>query len=1016
MKSILPFFAVSLLLAPLVHAQVQNGTVSGSVQSSKGELLPGINVRIKHGTQGTATDANGHFSLAVKPQDTLVITGLGYNSQEIAVKNQRNLLVRLNDNTAALNEVIVVGYGTQKKSDLTGSITSINEAQFKKTPTVSLDNGLKGRAAGVQVSTTSGQPGGATSIRVRGSNSVNTGSEPLYVIDGFPVYNDNSAAAAGATVGPKLNALALINPNDIVSIEILKDASAAAVYGARGANGVVLITTRKGKEGPTRFDFNAFYGIQQVPKKLPLLNATDFANLVNDANGTQLYTPEQIKSFGEGTNWQDQIFRTAPEQNYQLTAAGGDAKTKYALSFNYFNQDGIVINSNFKRYATRFNLERQATSRLSFGTNLSIARTDANQALSATSGGEGTQGVIEEALAFNPILKVRNPDGTYVLQSDRGIPMGNPVATAKDLLNRSTTYRILGNVYANFKILDGLDFRTSAGADVINTKEKYYAPRTVLSGYNVNGQARVSSANSTSWLNENTLTYHHNFNDHALTVLGGFTVQKYNRETVTTAASGFVNDLQKADNLGAGAIIGSPVTNVDNWQLASFIGRINYAFKDKYLLTLTERVDGSSKFGTNNKFGYFPSGSVAWKLSEEDFIKQLHLFSELKIRASYGKIGNQEIASYQSLAGLSNMSYVIGDQVVKGYAPGNIPNGDLKWESTAQADLGLDAGFFNGRLNITADWYNKKTTDMLLFINVPWSTGFSSALQNIGSVQNRGVELGLNAAVIDKQFKWNVNLNIAANRNKVLSLGPVSQILTGEINGYLKISNPVVVQAGHPISSFFGYVSDGIFQTGDAISHSAQPTAVAGDRRYKDLNGDGKIDATDRKFLGNADPKFFGGMTHDFFYKGFDLSASFNWVYGNTILNSTRAELDLPTGQKNSSERVKYRWTPTNPSNSIPRASLNRSFLFSNAQLESGSYFRLGVLTLGYSLPARWLQAARIQQLRVYASALNLFTITHYTGYDPEGNQTGQGTILRGVDADTYPTPKAYMVGLNLNF
>ncbi|HEY0271851.1 MAG TPA: SusC/RagA family TonB-linked outer membrane protein, partial [Chitinophaga sp.] len=487
-------------------------------------------------------------------------------------------------------------------------------------------------------------------------------------------------------------------------------------------------------------------------------------------------------------------------------------------------------------------------------------------------------------------------------------------------------------------------------------------------------------------------------------------------QSETASATGFVNDLQKADNIGAGAIIGATSTNVNTWQLASFIGRINYAYNDKYLLTLTERVDGSSKFGTNNKFGYFPSGSVAWKLSEEDFIRQLHLFSELKLRASYGKIGNQEIASYQSLAGLSNMSYVIGDQVVKGYAPGNIPNSNLKWESTAQTDIGLDVGLFNGRLNLTADWYNKKTTDMLLLVNVPWSTGFSAALQNIGSVQNRGVELGINAAIIDKQFKWNVNFNMAANRNKVLSLGPVSQILTGEINGYLKISNPVVVQAGHPISSFYGYVSDGIFQTGDDIAHSAQPTAHPGDRRYKDLSGNGTIDASDRKFLGNADPKFFGGMTQDFFYKGFDLSATFNWVYGNTILNSTRAELDLPTGQKNSSERVKYRWTPTNPSNSIPRASLNRAFLFSNAQLESGSYFRLGVLTLGYTLPAGWLQAARIQKLRVYASALNLFTITHYTGYDPEGNQTGQDNILRGVDADTYPTPKVYMVGLNLNF
>ncbi|SEW42214.1 SusC/RagA family TonB-linked outer membrane protein [Chitinophaga arvensicola] len=1011
MKQIVALIGLGIAM-PLWSFGQQSPTISGTIRSARLEPLPGISIKVKHTGKGAITNGSGQYTLAATPQDTLLISGIGYQLLQVPVNGRTKIAIQLEEDATALGEVVVVGYGTQKKSDLTGSVTSISAEQFRKTPSVSLDNGLRGRAAGVQVTAASNQPGGVSTIRIRGNNSVNTGSEPLYVIDGFPVYNDNSGA--GASAGPKLNALSLINPNDIVSIEVLKDASAAAIYGARGANGVVLVTTKKGETGATKIEFNTYYGTQEAAKKLPLLNATEFAQLVNDANGTTVFTPQQIAAFGKGTDWQHEVLRKAPLQNYQLAASGGDARTKYAVSLNYYNQQGIIINSDFSRYSTRFNFERQATTRLSFGSNLTIARTNANQALSATGGGEGTIGVIGSALAFSPILPVYKADGTYVLENDRGIPMGNPVATAKELTNNSVNNRVLGNIYASYKILAGLEFRTSIGADILSTKEKYYAPRTTLRGYSLQGIGSASSANATSLLNENTLTYKKQIAKHSLTALAGFTVQQYQRDIVTSSASGFVNDLLGADNLGSGAIVNTPVTNVNTWSLASFIGRINYAWNNKYLLTLTARADGSSKFGANNKYGYFPSGSVAWKLSEEEFIKDLNVFHELKLRGSYGKTGNQEINSYQSLAGLSNMSYIIGDNVVKGYAPGNIPNKDLKWETTSQSDIGLDASFFRGRLTVTADAYYKKTTDMLLWVNVPWSTGFTSALQNIGSVENKGLELAVSALITDRKLRWNTTFNISANRNKVLSLGPIEQILTGEINGYLKISDPIVIRPGQPLNAFYGYVSDGIFQLKDDIAGSAQPTAKPGDRRYKDVLADGKLDAKDRQYIGNAQPKFFGGMTHDFAWNNFDLSASFNWVYGNTILNSTRAELDLPTGQKNSSARVKDRWTPTNPSNSIPRASLNRSFLFSDAQLEDGSYFRLGNLSLGYNLPRKWLQAAHLERLRVYVAAQNLFTITHYTGYDPETNQSGQDNILRGIDSDAYPSAKTYMVGINL--
>lgn len=1010
--------AATFAAAPNATAtrQKQDRTVSGVVKDQKGEPIPGINILIKNSVTGTSTDSQGKYSIKADGEAILVFSGIGFVTREVAVNNQSSVDISLQEDTRQLNELVVVGYGTQKKSDLTGSVSSISEAQFKKTPVASLDNGLRGRAAGVQVTSTSNQPGGATSIRIRGSNSVNTGSEPLYVIDGFPVFNDNAATAGGATVGPKLNALSLINPNDIVSIEVLKDASAAAIYGARGANGVVLVTTKKGQEGRMKIDINAYYGVQQVSKKLPLLNATEYAQLVNDANGKEIYTQEQIASFGKGTDWQDEIFRSAPVQNYQVTASGGDAKTKYSLSLNYFDQAGIIINSDFKRYSGRFNFEKQATSRLSLGANLSIANTNANQALSSTGGGEGTQGVIVSALDFNPILKPRNADGTYVLENDRGIPIGNPVATALELTNKSATTRFLGNVFAAYKIIDGLEFRTSIGADITSTGEKYYAPRTILAGSAAQGIGRVSTSNGTSWLNENTLTFNKTFGRHAITALAGFSAQKYTRNLLTSSASGFVNDLLGADNLESGAIIRTPVTNTNDWSLISYIGRINYGFNDKYLLTLTGRADGSSKFGNNNKYGFFPSGSVAWKLSEEEFIKDINAINELKLRLSYGRIGNQEINSYQSLAGLTGASYIIGDKVVKGFAPNNIPNPNLKWETTTQTDLGVDLGLFRNRLNLTFDAYYKKTTDMLLNINVPWSTGFASALQNIGSIENKGIELGIQAVVLDKDLKWNINFNVAANKNKVLDLGPVSQILTGEINGYLKISDPVVIVPGQPLNSFYGYVSDGIFQTGDDIAGGAQKTAVPGDRKYKDLNGDGVLDAKDRTFIGNAQPKFFGGFTNDFSYKGFDLSASFNYVVGNKILNSTRADLDLPTGQKNSSARVKDRWTPTNPSNTIPRATLNRAFLFSDAQIEDGSFLRLGSLSLGYNFPSSWVSKAGISNAKLYVSAQNLFVITKYTGFDPETNQSGQNNILRGIDSDSYPNSRSFLVGVNLSF
>lgn len=1026
MKKLLYFLLILTIITPFyTNGQNEpqptiNAIVKGRVEDSVTKVpLGNVSIQIKGVTNGTTTDDKGTFTLTTgqKLPFTLIITSVGYEAKEIIV-NGSPVNVLLKPSFNQLEDVVVVGYGTQKRKDLTGSISSVSEKEFQLIPKLSLDNGLKGLAAGVQVSSTSNQPGGAASIRLRGANSINTGSEPLYVIDGFPISNSNETVSGNATIGASLNALSLINPDDIETIQVLKDASATSIYGSRGANGVILITTKRGSVGKAFVTLNSYAGIQQVRKKLDLLNAAQYAALVNDANGTQVYTAQQIASFGKGTDWQNEIFRKAFQQSHQLSVSGGNAKTKYYGSLNYFDQDGIIINSDFRRYSARFNLESSVTDKLTVGWNLSIANTAANQAYTSSGGGEGTQGVVVSALDFSPILPVYYEDGSYVMQSDRGIPIGNPVATAKELTNQNISNRTLGNVYANLKIAKGLFFKSSFGGDILNSKEKFYAPRTVLMGYSVSGLARASSVNSTNWLTENTFTYTTVLGKHSINAVAGFTAQNSKTELLRASASGFVNDILKADNMAAGSLVNTPVTTYASWSLASFLARVNYNYEDRFLATVAVRRDGSSKFGVNNKFGYFPSGAIAWRASKENFIKNIGIFDDLKIRLSYGVTGNQEIGSYQSLATLTNTSYIIGDHVVKGFAPSNIPNPNLKWESTAQSDIGLDASFLKGHINFTFDAYYKKTKDMLLYVSVPYSTGFSSALQNIGSLQNKGLEFSINVSPLSESslLQWNIGFNISSNRNKVLSLGPISSILTGEINGYLKISNPIIIETGMALNSFYGYVSDGIFQLTDDIKSSAQPTAVPGDRKYKDIFVDGVLNANDRTYIGNANPKYFGGLSNSLQYKPFELNAVVNFVQGNSILNSTRADLDLPTGQKNSSARVANRWTPTNPSNEIPRANLSRQFLFSSAQIEDGSYLRLGTLTLAYNIAESFIRKIGVSKLRLYVTAVNLFTHTKYTGYDPEVNQFGQSNILRGIDSDAYPSAKTYLLGLNVTF
>jgi TonB-linked SusC/RagA family outer membrane protein len=990
--------------------------IKGRVITEEGQPLQGVSVTLKGSQVGTSTDANGNFSLTVdESATTLVFSYVGYVSREVTIKNQETLSIVLQAETKGLNEVVVVGYGTQKKSNLTGSVSSISENDIKSVAITSPDQALEGRAPGVQVTQNSSAPGGGTTIRIRGGNSIQGGNEPLYVIDGIPIYNDNGNS------GASLNGLSSIDPGDIASIEILKDASATAIYGSRGANGVVLITTKRGKSGQSNINFEMYQGIQNVRRKYPLLNATEFGKLVNDANtnvgSSPVYTQQQIDALGVGTDWQDEIFRTAPISNYYLSANGGDEKTQYAISGSYFKQDGIVLNSDFDRASFRLNLDRKLTSKLKVGNSLTFSHSVSNR--SSTDGFLGTPGqLISNTLQISPTVPVYNPDGSYTLQNISGGQLtDNPLALAKDSKNLINVNRVLGNVYGEYDIIPGLKLKVLVGVDGVFQKGSNYLPKSVLSGFQQGGLASISNTQSITWLNENTLTYDKEYNYiHHITVLAGYTQQAGRTEYNYAASRNFINDNLGYNNLGAGSVALSPISDVGTWGLTSYLGRINYGYKDKYLLTLTGRIDGSSRFGINNRYGFFPSGAAAWRLNKEDFINNLHIFSQLKLRASYGLTGNQEgIGNYPSLALLSVQNYVLGNAISSGVGPSQISNPDLKWESTAQTDVGLDMSFFENRLSVTVDAYLKRTKDLLLNIIIPGTSGYSNALKNIGKVENKGIELGINSQNIVSAFNWTTDFNIAFNKNTVLNIGGVSQIFAGQTANIAQNVSSGIIKVGEPLGSFYGYVTDGVFQTTDDIANSAQPNAKPGDRKYKDLNGDKKINDNDRTIIGTAQPKFVGGITNNFSYKGFELSVFLQGVYGNNILNANRFELEYLSGTTNQDRDVLNRWTPTNTNTDIPRASVNRpANVISTRQIEDGSYLRLKNIQLAYNLPAKTLKLAKIRSLKIYVSAQNYITWTKYSGYDPEVNRFGQDNVSQGFDYGSYPAAKTILFGLNV--
>ncbi|SDL12348.1 TonB-linked outer membrane protein, SusC/RagA family [Catalinimonas alkaloidigena] len=983
-------------------------TVSGTVTStSDGQGLPGVTVIVKGTAQGTTSDLDGKYQIQTTDNATLVFSSIGFTSQEIPVNGRATLDVALAEDTKQLNEVIVVGYGTQKKSDLTGSVASVSSEEIQAIPTPRPDQAIQGRVPGVQVATTSAHPGGTVQIRIRGGNSLQGSNNPLVVIDGM--------------LGGDLQ---LLNPNDIASVEVLKDASATAIYGSRGANGVIIVTTKQGQAGKVQIDVSSFYGWQQITKKLDMLNAQQHAELLL-ANPLRPYTPNDPASYGTGTDWQDQIFQVAPMQSYQLSASGGSEKTRFLVSGNFYDQDGVIKNSNFQRGTFRLNLTQTVNDRLRFGNNITYSRSVNN--LVKMNDGYGSQGspVTMSALRFSPLIAPYDADGTYSPSLLPGDQLDNPLLILSDRIDRRTRNYLLGNAFAEYKILNDLIYKLNFGYILDEDLSERYDSRRLQSALNA-GQATIANGRNTNWLLEHTLTYQHTFNQrHDLSGVAGFTAQGIRDVYNRTGGSGFPSDILTYKNLSLASTPLTPASNYTKQTLASFLGRINYSYDSRYLLTLSGRADGSSKFAANNKWAFFPSAALGWRISEEQFMQHIAAVSNLKVRLSYGITGSQAISPYQSLASFNLGSrYTLGTTTyTNGVQPGRVPNPDLKWETTGQTNVGFDLGLFNNRIDLTADYYDKKTYDLHYSKLLPTYTGYTSQVQNIGSMRNRGLELGLTTRNLIGPFTWTTSANISWNRNEVLELGDDTEFPLNASGGAMGagFSQTGIIRVGEPVGNFWGYVFDGIFQNEAEADALAQSGAKPGTVRYKDLNQDGKIDNDDKTIIGNALPQYVFGITNQFSYKGFDLSIFLQGVQGNDVLNLNRFYLESVGGSNNALATTLNYWRGEGTSNTIQAPGESPGEM-STRFVEDGSYVRLRNLVLGYNLPNTVSDKLHLRQLRVYVSAQNLFTWTNYTGYDPEVNSRGGSgstsseNLELGYDNGGYPGVKTYTVGLNLSF
>lgn len=1007
------------LMSPEAWGQ-ETVQVRGKVKTMEdNESLPGATVIEKGSTNGTITDADGNYTLNVQPGATLVFNFLGYVPEEVPIGDQTVIDIVLVQDIRQLQEVVVVGYGTVRKSDLTGSVASIKPDDMTAGgANLSVEQMIQGRVPGVNIQSKSGEPGGAISVQIRGASSITAGNQPLYVIDGIPFNLNSQITGSGSgfvgNQNPR-NPLNTINPNDIASIEILKDASATAIYGSRGSNGVVMITTKNGKSGGLSVNYGYAYSLQEISNTYELLDARQYQSILNDlieegALGTR------VEDFqGDGINWPELLYRDGTINEHNLSISGGNGNTDYYVSLSAFDQQGVLINSGLERYNLRLNLNTKLDEKFKLGLNLNSSFIK-DDFISNGTGVNENSGALYAAIYYDPTLtRVRDPfTGRFVLSDNQVID--NPLALANHERADQRTYRTFGSISAEYFVMPSLTAKLKIGGDVSSARRDVWVGPETLDGVATGGIGTILNRTSTYHIGEFTLNYNQNFGDHDVNAVAGVTYEEFNNFTNSAEGSGFLYPDLTTDALGSGAdsleFVGSGRSQS---KLNSLLGRVNYIYKNKYLLTLSGRVDGSSRFGPNNKIAFFPSAAVAWKLHEEAFLQGISPVSELKLRASYGAIGNQALPNNRFLTSFSPGDGAVFDNTIFGsIEPTRFANPDLKWESAVQMDIGIDFGLFDSRVQGTIDYYQRNTEDLLLDVPQPTSTGFALRTENLGKMENRGIELGLSGYVIDgKDLKWEVAANFTTLNNEVTDLGGVDAFFRGNLNF---VRGATIVDEGLPLFSYFGYQVDGVWQTDDDFSVT-KTNAQPGDWKYRDVNGDSVINSDDRVVLGDSFHDFTWGLTNTLSYKGLSLSVFIEAAHGAELLNQNLVNTFYPITFRNNRLAEPYlnRWTEDNPTNeysSFVRPGIGEGFQVNSRTVEDASYVRLQSIRLAYSLPLEKLGIDFFRSFDVYVIGQNLATWTDYSGVDPAANSFGNNNIP--MDFNAYPFARTYTLGVNV--
>lgn len=1037
------FFAVS------AFADAQQ-KVTGTVVDSNGQPIIGASVVVKGSSTGVVTDIDGNFSFAAEPGKTIEVTYVGFKPKTFKATD-KPMKIRLDEDSEMLDEVVAVGYGTVKKRDLTGAVSAIGADKLKDRSFGNALQSMAGQVSGVQITQSQGAPGMAPTVKVRGATSINAGTTPLYVIDGVPLEDDTnsgSGANGGSLQYSNHNPMNNINPNDIESIEVLKDAASAAIYGSRGANGVVLITTKSGKAGKTKVDLSYEFGFSQVNRRIDLMDAKQWMRYESAARENQWLTDvaknpslsrsskpakyvipsefsdsEWLERIGNGTDWQDVLYRTGVSHNVQASVSGGSEKTQFMMSLGYLNQKGVVITNDYTRLSGRLNLNHKVSSRLNVGMKLNFTRsTDSPQGLA------GKSDVVSLACQSDPIfplyvetgsLGFKDPTSMWNTFVKYGFQLWHPYSLTYEASKEVKTDNIIGTVFGEYKIIDGLTFKTSAGINSSDAHQEWYWNEGQNWGYSgwVAASGTYSTRRVDNWVWENTLNYNKTFNeDHNVTALVGYSMQDQMTTFSNLSGTGFPNDLVHTINAST-TQTGTSLKS--EWALISYLARATYSYKGKYLASASVRADGCSRFGSNNRWGYFPSVSAAWRISEEKFMQSTRgWLDNLKIRASYGVTGNNQIDDYAAIGLLTTSQYAVNGSLASGLYTKTMPSKDLKWEKTGQYDIGFDANLFGSRLNIGFDYYYSKTTDMLLSVPVPVLTGFTESQMNIGSVRNLGFELNLSSVNIrNKNFMWTTDFNISANRNKVLKLGNNDAPI--EVNTNSAISR---TEVGQPVGNYYGYKVTGVYSTAEINDPSVPKYSGAepGDPKVLDVDGNGKIDADDRTILGNYQPDFTWGLTNNISWKGLEFSFMLTGTHGNEIMNQNARFLGFYNGARNLyASRSNFWVSDAEPGDGMtpkPRTTPNTIESSSSSMwVEDGSFVRIKNIRLGYNFPNSILKPLGMTSLKLYVNMENVHVFSNYSNYDPEGS-TFQTGYRVGYDYGAYPNPFTCTFGINVGF